>query len=118
MSRRHVGAARVREIRIEPLTTLHNGRPALVNAPVIPADASPELREGIRRRRVTAALGRCPCGARRPAMTTVQEAAADANAAWVPTPHTADCLAHDDHLGPLIEAWKAGKGARLGSHTR
>lgn len=86
-----------------------NGRPATAEVPIIPANASPAFREGLRRRRVAAALGRCPCGARRPVPTAVQDAEAGQGTAHMPIPHEAGCAAHDDLLGAELAAWKKRK---------
>lgn len=94
---------------MEPIITTVHGQPAAVAVPVIPADASPALREGLRRRRVAAALGRCPCGATRPAMTTLQHASAEQGTAHVPFNHAAACPAHDELLGPEVERWQTRK---------
>lgn len=99
----------MRALATEQLVTTVAGRPAAVVVPVIPADASPALREGLRRRRVAATLGRCPCGAVRPAPTAVQHAAAGQGQAHMPIPHKADCAAHDDLLGPELDAWQNRK---------
>lgn len=108
-----------RQLVMEQLITTVNGRPAAVEVPVIPGDASPAFREGLRRRRVTAALGRCPCGARRPAPTPMQDAAAEQGQADMPTLHKADCPAHDNPLRAELDAWQTGKaGARDGAATR
>ncbi|MFV2102807.1 hypothetical protein [Micromonospora sp. LOL_024] len=109
----------MRQLAMERLVTTVAGRPAAVEVPVIPADASPAFREGLRCRRVTAALGRCPCGARRPAPTAVQDAAAEQGQADMPTLHKADCPAHDTPLAAELAAWQNGKdGARHGAPAR
>lgn len=96
----------MRTLATEQVPVTVAGRPAVTELPVIPADASPALREGLRRRRVAATLGRCPCGAVRPTPTAVQHAAADQGAAHMPIPHAADCAAHDELLGPEVERWQ------------
>ncbi len=107
----------MRQLVMEQLPTIVNGRPAAVEVPTIPADASPAFREGLRRRRVAAALGRCPCGGRRPAPSAVQDAAAEQGQAWLPTPHTDSCPAHDAPLAAELAAWQNG-GSRDGASTR
>jgi hypothetical protein len=94
---------------MESVTVTVAGRPAVTELPVIPADASPGLREGLRRRRVAATLARCPCGARRPTPTAVQDAAAGQGTAHMPFPHAVDCAAHDELLGPQVDRWQNRK---------
>ncbi len=108
----------MRQLSTEILGATVNGRPAAVVVPVIPADAPEALREGLRRRRVAGTLGRCPCGAVRPAPTGVQDAAAEQGTAHMPFPHRADCPAHDELLGPELVAWQNSKGARRGAQAR
>ncbi|MDG4788091.1 hypothetical protein O7626_19455 [Micromonospora sp. WMMD1102] len=107
--RRKPSGPSVRQLVTEPVAIVVDGLPAVTEVPVIPADASPALAEGLRRRRVAAALGRCPCGAQRPAPTAVQAAAAEQGTAHMPIPHEADCPAHDDLLGPELAAWQNAK---------
>lgn len=98
----------MRTLAMEPMR--HLDEPHVSQVPVIPADASPALHEGLRRRRVAATLGRCPCGATRPAMTAIQHASAEqGGTVWRPFPHTADCPAHDDPLGAALAAWQNRK---------
>lgn len=91
----------MREIRTEAASTRINGRHAIVDIPVIPADACPELAEGLRRRRVAALRGRCPCGARRPAAQL-----ATSKVQLLRFPHEPSCPAHEDLLAPLVDAWQ------------
>lgn len=104
----------MREIRTEVVAGTFNGRPATVDIPIIPADAAPELAEGLRRRRVAATLGRCPCGARRQSTPVVERAAeqSDPNrpTAHAPFNHRADCPAHDTPLSAALAAWQNRKG--------
>ncbi len=108
----------MRTLRMESVPVTVNGRAAVTELPVIPADATPALAEGLRRRRVAGTLGRCPCGAVRPAPTAVQDAAAEQGTAHMPFPHKADCPAHDGLLGPELAAWQRKGGARRGAQAR
>jgi hypothetical protein len=117
----------VRTITTEPARTTVQGRPAAVNVPVIPADASPQLREGLRRRRVAALRGRCPCGARRlvsvfplarsPEMNQLSYVAGGGPAVSMPFQHRPECPGHDDQLGAAIDAWQAAGGGRDGAQA-
>lgn len=100
----------MRTLATELLPTTIRGERAVAEVPVIPADASPALSEGLRRRRVAACLGRCPCGATRQ-ITPIAWAALNQSDPTQPTGHapfnhTAECPAHAEHLGPEIEHWQ------------
>lgn len=100
----------MRTIATELVRATIAGQPAAAAVPVIPADASDALREGLRRRRVAATLGRCACGATRQ-ITAVSLAAAvqsdpDRPSGHIPFNHAGDCPAHDDLLGPEVERWQ------------
>lgn len=94
-----------RQLVMEQVPITIDGRPAVTMLPVIPADASPALAEGLRRRRVAAALGKCPCGATRQ-ISPIAHAVAEQTAAHMPFNHRPDCPAHDDLLGPELDAWQ------------
>lgn len=79
--------AKPREIPTETIRTVVNGRPAAVIVPVIPDDAGPVLREGLRRRRIGGQAGWCPCGARR--LPSRDEGG---GVTWTPIPHKPNCV--------------------------
>ncbi len=87
------------------------GRAAYV-LPVIPEDASPEIREGLARRRLAALTGECPCGADSPELSRQQRRARARNRAKQAATltraafaHEPDCPAIDTNLVPLLQAW-------------
>ncbi|MGI5182230.1 hypothetical protein ACQEVZ_38650 [Dactylosporangium sp. CA-152071] len=100
----------MRTLTTELLRTTIRGERAVAEVPVIPDDAPPALREGLRRRRVAAGLGRCPCGATRhitPAIwAALCQSDPDRPTGHAPFNHTADCPAHAERLGPEIEHWQ------------
>lgn len=100
----------MKAIATELIRCTIGGKPAVADVPVIPADASPALAEGLRRRRVAAGLGRCPCGATRQITAITQAALQHSDparpSAHVPFNHATDCPAHDDVLGPEIQRWQ------------
>lgn len=107
----------MRTLATELVRVTVDGRPAATTLPVIPADASPQLAEGLRRHRVAALRGRCPCGARRIASpfppgrtheTQTLGYVAGAPAQHRPFNHRPDCPAHRDLLDPAIEQWQQG----------
>jgi hypothetical protein len=115
----------MRTLPVEITRITMRGRPAVTNLPVIPADAPPRLREGLRRRRVAALRGRCPCGARRttspfpPARTYQTQTlgyVAGSPAVDMPFQHRPECPAHDDLLGPALAQWQQGDDR--GAQTR
>jgi hypothetical protein len=97
------------------MTVWIGGQRHAVAVPVIPSDAPPALREGLRRRRVAGTLGRCPCGARRPEKPVYDP---DTGMDWYPVDHTPDCPSHDQNLASAIAAWQRQEGAPDGAHTR
>jgi hypothetical protein len=63
--------------------------------PVVPEDASTDVREGIARRRVVALTGVCPCGARavRPSREERRAARRAGRVAWALIEHESGCPA-------------------------
>jgi len=112
--RKPARTGRPREIQTEVVYTTIVERPATVEVPVIPADASPELAEGLRRRRVAAIFGRCPCGATRQVTPIGLAAAEQADparpAGHLPFNHTPDCPGHDTPLSAALAAWQTKQG--------
>lgn len=109
----------MRELTTEPMRHTLDGKPAVTPVPVIPADASPAFAEGLRRRRVAAVLGRCPCGATRRTTELTLAGATQGTLQHMPFDHRADCPAHDELLGAELAAWQTTKGgARRGAQTR
>ena len=70
----------------------------------IPDDAPEQIKEGLARRRQVSLFGRCPCGARVGKIKVSADGISHA-----PVLHEADCLAGDDNLIPLIDAWRAAQ---------
>ncbi len=110
-----------RAIRFDHIVQqLPDGGRGLYVLPVIPDDASPELREGLARRRIAALTGQCPCGADSPELSRQQRRARQrrrekaqtmAVAARAAFHHEVGCPATDDHLVPLLRQWMAEGGA-------
>lgn len=72
--------------------------------PIIPDDASHDVREGIARRRITALNGECPCGARvvTPNRETRRAAARRGQVLAISVKHEADCPAGDTALAAAV----------------
>jgi hypothetical protein len=69
----------------------------------IPEDAPSDLREGLARRNVVNASGRCPCGAHWELPTELDPSGLTA----VDVVHENDCPATDSVLLPLVDEWLA-----------
>lgn len=100
----------MRTLETEVIRYTTGGLTIEASVAVIPDDASPALREGLRRRRVAAGLGRCPCGATRQvtsiSLVALLQADPDRPGRQAPFNHAADCPAHDDLLTPEVARWK------------
>lgn len=99
---------------------LPGGGRGLYVLPAIPEDATPNLREGLARRRIAALTGECPCGADSPELSRQQrrarqrrrdKAKTQAVAARAVFEHEPDCLAANENLIPLLREWmNSGEG--------
>ncbi len=94
------------------LADLPDGRRAMFVLPVIPEDATPDIREGLARRRLAALTGHCPCGSDSPTLSRQQRRARERRQAKATTTalravfeHEHDCPAGDAVLIPLLRAW-------------
>lgn len=87
------------------------GITAAVVVPVVPQNASPEVREGIARRRLVMVEGVCPCGAVRPTLNREQRRAIKRGATTTEmrlrVEHEDDCPARDERLRELGLRWSA-----------
>jgi hypothetical protein len=91
--------------------TLPGGEPGFALLPVVSEAMPAALQEGLTRHRAVALEGRCPCGARRPTPTRAQVRVMHRQQPTVPLKihHRQDCPAHDDVLGPAVDAWQRGE---------
>lgn len=93
------------------VTTLPDGRRALVIDTVIPDDAPQTVREGLARRAVVNGGGTCPCGARWPRPNRAQRRKLKEPGALleVHVVHAEDCPAGGAVLLAAVRAWEASQ---------
>lgn len=93
------------------LTTMPDGTRAVVIQPEIPEDAPHAVREGLARRALVNAGGRCPCGATAPTMNRAmrRKARKAGGILKVTVEHEHGCPAGTAELVAAVRAWEAGR---------